>query len=165
MSICCSAACGILPTWVSRIVPGRYVVATHLRSNSPRHRVAPISIALPSRSGAGMEFEIKLMADWLRTLPVPVGLFACNDDRGRQVLEASRLAQLVAPEDTRRARSPQRHGALRARRSPIVEYRTRCRSGRISRGRAARRNDAGTHDQTATDHRRTDSRSRAAVHP
>jgi LacI family transcriptional regulator len=45
------------------------------------------------------EFEIKLMADWLRTLPVPVGLFACNDDRGRQVLEASRLAQLVVPED------------------------------------------------------------------
>jgi len=43
--------------------------------------------------------ELEVMADWLLTLPAPLGLFACNDDRGRQVLEACRLAQLNVPED------------------------------------------------------------------
>jgi LacI family transcriptional regulator len=32
-------------------------------------------------------------------LPLPVGLFACNDDRGRQVLEACRFAGLAVPEE------------------------------------------------------------------
>lgn len=45
------------------------------------------------------EKEQFLMANWLQTLPRPVGLFACNDDRGREVLEACRLAELRVPED------------------------------------------------------------------
>jgi LacI family transcriptional regulator len=36
---------------------------------------------------------------WLKTLPTPVGVMACNDDRGRQVLEASLLAGLGVPDD------------------------------------------------------------------
>jgi LacI family transcriptional regulator len=43
--------------------------------------------------------ELNIMANWLQTLPTPLGLFACNDDRGRQVLEACRLAHLNVPED------------------------------------------------------------------
>jgi LacI family transcriptional regulator len=39
------------------------------------------------------------MAQWLRRLPKPVGLLACNDDRGRQVLEACRAAGLRVPEE------------------------------------------------------------------
>ena len=41
----------------------------------------------------------RCLADWIRSLPTPMGLFACNDDRGRQVLEACRLANLHVPED------------------------------------------------------------------
>lgn len=45
------------------------------------------------------ENEQVILADWLRQLPKPVGLFACNDDRGREVLEACRLAGLRVPEE------------------------------------------------------------------
>src|SRR5262249_46676972 len=45
------------------------------------------------------ERELEIMARWLRTLPLPIGLFACNDDRGRQVLEACRYAGLRVPEE------------------------------------------------------------------
>jgi len=45
------------------------------------------------------EREQSILAKWMRALPTPVGLFACNDDRGREVLEACRIAELNVPED------------------------------------------------------------------
>jgi len=42
--------------------------------------------------------ELILMADWLKSLPKPVGLMACNDDRGRQVIEACKMVGLHVPE-------------------------------------------------------------------
>jgi LacI family transcriptional regulator len=45
------------------------------------------------------EREQGILAEWIRKLPKPVGLFACNDDRGREVLEACRLAEMRVPED------------------------------------------------------------------
>ena len=39
------------------------------------------------------------MARWLSRLPKPVGLFACNDDRGRQVLEACLAAAVAVPDE------------------------------------------------------------------
>jgi LacI family transcriptional regulator len=45
------------------------------------------------------EREQSILAEWMRKLPKPVGLFACNDDRGREVLEACRMAELRVPED------------------------------------------------------------------
>jgi LacI family transcriptional regulator len=45
------------------------------------------------------EKELGVLANWLKTLPTPLGLFACNDDRGRQVLEACRYCDLMVPED------------------------------------------------------------------
>lgn len=45
------------------------------------------------------EKEQSIVVDWLQKLPKPVGLFACNDDRGREVLEACRLMNLRVPED------------------------------------------------------------------
>jgi LacI family transcriptional regulator len=36
---------------------------------------------------------------WLQTLPRPIGIFACNDVRGRQVLAAARRANLVVPDE------------------------------------------------------------------
>ncbi|MHC4912492.1 MAG: AraC family transcriptional regulator [Planctomycetota bacterium] len=43
--------------------------------------------------------ELILMAEWLKSLPKPVGLMACNDDRGRQVIEACKIAGVHVPED------------------------------------------------------------------
>lgn len=42
--------------------------------------------------------ERQLMARWLRTLPKPVGILACNDDRGQQVIDACRTAELQVPD-------------------------------------------------------------------
>jgi len=38
------------------------------------------------------------MAYWLQSLPKPLGLMACNDDRARQVAEASKLADVSIPD-------------------------------------------------------------------
>ena len=43
--------------------------------------------------------EQLLMADWLKSLPKPLGLMACNDDRGQQVIDACKMAGLRVPED------------------------------------------------------------------
>ena len=45
------------------------------------------------------EREQDFLARWLRTLPTPIGIFACDDDRGREVLEACKSAGLNVPED------------------------------------------------------------------
>lgn len=45
------------------------------------------------------EREQKLLAKWISELPTPIGLFACDDDRGRQVLEACQVAGLRVPLD------------------------------------------------------------------
>lgn len=43
--------------------------------------------------------EQAILAAWLRRLPKPIGIMACNDDRGRQVLEACREAGVQVPEE------------------------------------------------------------------
>lgn len=47
----------------------------------------------------GWEREQSLLARWIEELPTPVGIMACNDDRGRSVLEACRLAGAHVPEE------------------------------------------------------------------
>lgn len=42
--------------------------------------------------------ELGALATWLTELPKPFGVMACNDDRGRQVLEACREAGILVPE-------------------------------------------------------------------
>lgn len=42
--------------------------------------------------------ERQKMAEWLRSLPKPVGVMACNDDCGVQVMEACKLADLSVPD-------------------------------------------------------------------
>lgn len=43
--------------------------------------------------------EQPILAAWLRRLPKPAGLMVCNDDRGREVLEACRTAGVWAPDE------------------------------------------------------------------
>ncbi len=45
------------------------------------------------------EKEQSYMSEWLKTLPKPIGIMACNDDRGNHVLEACKIANLNVPED------------------------------------------------------------------
>jgi LacI family transcriptional regulator len=45
------------------------------------------------------EREQEFLARWISQLPTPIGLYACDDDRGREVLEACSIAGLHVPED------------------------------------------------------------------
>jgi LacI family transcriptional regulator len=45
------------------------------------------------------EYEQAFMAEWIRKLPKPIGILACNDDRGREVLDACMLAEVRVPEE------------------------------------------------------------------
>ncbi len=43
-------------------------------------------------------FEQKFLADWLESLPKPLGLMACNDNRSQQVMEACKISNIKVPE-------------------------------------------------------------------
>ncbi|MCW8849549.1 MAG: substrate-binding domain-containing protein, partial [Melioribacteraceae bacterium] len=45
------------------------------------------------------EKEQFIMANWLKNLPKPIGVMACNDDRGQHVLEACKIAEIHVPEE------------------------------------------------------------------
>lgn len=51
-----------------------------------------------SRAKRIWENEQEIMVEWLKSLPKPIGLTACNDDRGRHVSEACKVAGLAVPE-------------------------------------------------------------------
>jgi len=45
------------------------------------------------------EEEQKIIAQWLQLLPKPVAIMACNDDKGRDVLAACKIADFKVPND------------------------------------------------------------------
>ncbi len=47
----------------------------------------------------GWQQESAMLAAWLISLPKPVGIMGCNDDRAQQVIEACKLAGLQVPEE------------------------------------------------------------------
>lgn len=42
--------------------------------------------------------ELPQIADWIRSLPKPIAIMACNDDRGELVIEACKMADVPVPE-------------------------------------------------------------------
>lgn len=70
----------------SRLVQEAGFSCTVFRGRSGRHR--------PS-----WEQEQEQLADWLRTLPRPVGIMASNDDRGQQLLDACRRGGVAVPDE------------------------------------------------------------------
>lgn len=48
---------------------------------------------------AGWAAERRAMAAWLKSLPKPAGVLACNDDRGEQVSEACKMAHIHVPDE------------------------------------------------------------------
>ncbi len=53
----------------------------------------------PAGRPAESEAEVERIAAWVAALPKPVGLMACYDFRGRQVLDACRRRRIPVPED------------------------------------------------------------------
>ena len=45
------------------------------------------------------ESEMPYMVKWLKSLPKPIGLMACNDERGQHVLDACKIAGLNVPDE------------------------------------------------------------------
>jgi LacI family transcriptional regulator len=76
---------------------------SHNRELGFRHRLAevgyePLVYGRPSsRLSIPWEREQATLVKWLAELPKPTGLMACNDDRGRQVLDACRAAGVAVP--------------------------------------------------------------------
>lgn len=57
-----------------------------------------ISTCSLSSTAEGRPKERRVLAEWLEALPKPVGLMACNDECGQQVVEACKLAALRVPD-------------------------------------------------------------------
>ncbi len=45
------------------------------------------------------EEQQEQIANWLLSLPKPIGIMTCHDDRGQQVLDACRRAELIVPDE------------------------------------------------------------------
>ena len=50
-------------------------------------------------TGSPWQDHREAIAEWLRKLPRPLGLMACNDDLGHEVIAAAKLANLSVPDD------------------------------------------------------------------
>lgn len=59
---------------------------------------APKKFVLPAQPLPQKEVRRKLL-EWLMKLPRPVGIMACNDDCGAQVIEACKAGGLVVPDE------------------------------------------------------------------
>ena len=53
---------------------------------------------VPRRRPRSWEQQQAWIATWIAELPKPIGIFAANDDRGLQVLDACRRSQIVVPD-------------------------------------------------------------------
>ncbi len=90
----------ILPSSVCGIGFGRSVGADAFCGAIIDAGFQPHVYPLPeTEDNFGWEREQSLLAHWIEGLPTPVGVMACNDDRGRYVLEACRLAGAHVPEE------------------------------------------------------------------
>lgn len=57
-----------------------------------------IKLYLPPQK-MSFQKELNRIASWLKELPKPIGIMACNDDRGQHLLEACKVAELRVPEE------------------------------------------------------------------
>lgn len=53
----------------------------------------------PATSPRNWEEQQKRLAAWLKSLPKPVGVMACHDDRGQHILDACRRCELEVPDE------------------------------------------------------------------
>lgn len=77
---------------------------SQLRFQSFSRRIREAGFPCHAYSGVGTarsswQQERRALARWLQSLPKPVGLMACNDDRAQQVVEACKLARVSVPDE------------------------------------------------------------------
>lgn len=54
---------------------------------------------LPKQPNKLSKSENSLLADWLKSLPKPIGLMACNDERAKQVVEVCQAEDIYVPDE------------------------------------------------------------------
>jgi LacI family transcriptional regulator len=89
------AYCGFVGrTWSKRREEGFFEILQ-------QHSVRSYEVYEPASRKRSLTWDTEqpLVIQWLRSLPKPVGIMACNDIRGRQVIEASLAADLRVPDD------------------------------------------------------------------
>ncbi len=53
----------------------------------------------PKLKTSSEDREYKNITDWLKSLPKPAGIMACNDDLGKEILEICKMADLKVPDE------------------------------------------------------------------
>ena len=87
------------PPQVNRFLDARCEHFTRLVGSAPATRAVCFSHGGGRpRRWYGSRSRTKI-ANWLRTLPRPVGVMTCDDDRGQQVVDACLRAGLRVPDD------------------------------------------------------------------
>lgn len=93
------AFCGYGSANFSRRRLGYFVPLVRRAGRTPHVYEAPASERdTAAAEGRGLAYERRL-ARWIRSLPKPVAVMACNDVRGQQVINACRDLHLGVPED------------------------------------------------------------------
>ncbi len=69
------------------------------RFNSEAGYITHIYIPQKRTKKIEWENEQKEIGDWITALPKPLGIFACNDDHGQNILEVCKSINLKVPED------------------------------------------------------------------
>ena len=69
-------------------------LSCHVYSDGP----SPTQLDTAQYEGLGLK-DGGQVANWVKKLPKPVGIMACNDMRGQQVLDACRATGLMSPEE------------------------------------------------------------------
>ncbi len=87
-----------------RSAPGERTSWSKLREESFCQRLDEAgrvchTYAMATAGQRSWQQERHAMIRWLRSLPRPCGLMACNDDMGKEVIEACKLGGLAVPDD------------------------------------------------------------------
>jgi len=86
------AYCGFTDTAPSRERAESFGETIKKAGFRPRFYMRPLK-----KVSRAWDSEIELLADWLKSLPKPVAIMACNDDRSRDIVQACRVANLRIP--------------------------------------------------------------------
>ena len=89
--------CGYLNT--SWSVARRDVFALKIRQAGFGVRIHEVHEVRPDKIAQREKKVRESIVRWLRSVPRPIGLMACNDDLGKEVVEACRQAGLRVPDD------------------------------------------------------------------
>ena len=71
----------------------------HFLRQAKEHKLPCRTYEASAKDQSDSDAQTEAIAAWLKQLPRPIGIFACYDARGQQVLDACRRAGLSVPEE------------------------------------------------------------------